>query len=1030
MSQTKTWFYRVTELLVMFLAIIPSGSLLHAQTDAGTIEGRVYSAATHKALVNARVILEGTNREMLTDETGAFRFAQVAAGGRKIVVSYLGLEGASETVTVPPGGRVTREFNLARGAPRAPGETAPVQLSEFRVVADSEMSAQDIAVNEQRYAPNIKNVVAIDEFGDRGNENIGEFLLFVPGVAIENSGPDPASASVRGFPANNTGLLIDGGEVAGSFTENSRALDLREVPMTNISRVEVTKVPTPDTPASGLGGTINLISKSGFETKRPTFTYQVYALLHNNGDFTFKGSRNHSPETSPDYREPSFNVSYLHPFNQSVAVSLGVSRTFKYKPMEDGGDEFSDVRPVWDQVRGVQRQSRWYSLAQLTETFSTQLGFDWRISSHGTLSASFQHRDHSLVTTRSNLDVNYGAGVTGGATFSQGAATGVGVANQGNNGSNGLTATESKVVTLRYRHRGDVWRIDAAAFGSRADNDRSDVSRGFFNLFPSSIENLVIRGDNLLPDGIPTRYTATTRAGAPVNIFDGGNYSILRGQSDESERMTRKTSARLDLARDFSVRLPITVKTGLSVDRMVKDERRYPVQYDFRPNGATDAESRRAGRFDVFDDAFNASAPPIYGVPMRWISPVKVRRLYEDHPNWFVINESAAWQNLVNGSRKLSEMVSAGYVRLDLRLLQNRLWAVAGVRYERTDVEGWGRLDDNASQWVRDARGNYVLNPAGQRILITTDPLERIKLRFKERGSHGKRDYGDFYPSFNATYNISDNLLVRGAYARTLGRPDLNFIVPGAGISDPLATNPLITVSNPGLAPWTANNYDLSFESYYLKDGFGSVGIFQKDIKNFFNTVTTPATRELLVQYGLDSDPLLLDYDIRTQENGGSARIRGLEFGYRQSLTFLPRWARGLQLFVNYTKLDLDGDRTADFDGFNPEVLSGGLNFIRERYYLKVTVASTGELQRASVAPNAANGIPANTFDYQAARTRWSVTGQYSFSRRFALYGSIIDVGGLESQLKRYDPNTPEYARTSVYQKLGYYLTVGVKGSF
>ena len=39
------------------------------------------------------------------------------------------------------------------------------------------MSAQALAMNEQRHAPNLKNVVAIDEYGDRGDENIGEFLM-------------------------------------------------------------------------------------------------------------------------------------------------------------------------------------------------------------------------------------------------------------------------------------------------------------------------------------------------------------------------------------------------------------------------------------------------------------------------------------------------------------------------------------------------------------------------------------------------------------------------------------------------------------------------------------------------------------------------------------------------------------------------------------------------------------------------------------------------------------------------------------
>src|SRR5687767_2727116 len=98
----------------------------------------------------------------------------------------------SATVNVSAGCTVQREFELRlEGSARAGPAGETVKLDAFTVVVDREMSAQAIAMNEQRHAPNIKNVVAIDEFGDRGNENIGEFLLFHPGVSIETSGSEP-----------------------------------------------------------------------------------------------------------------------------------------------------------------------------------------------------------------------------------------------------------------------------------------------------------------------------------------------------------------------------------------------------------------------------------------------------------------------------------------------------------------------------------------------------------------------------------------------------------------------------------------------------------------------------------------------------------------------------------------------------------------------------------------------------------------------------------------------------------------------
>jgi TonB-dependent receptor len=315
-------------------------------------------------------------------------------------------------------------------------------------------------------------------------------------------------------------------------------------------------------------------------------------------------------------------------------------------------------------------------------------------------------------------------------------------------------------------------------------------------------------------------------------------------------------------------------------------------------------------------------------------------------------------------------------------------------------------------------------------VLVTSDALALRKLRYTERGAFTKSNYSDWYPSLNASFNITENLILRAAYARSLGRPNVNFITPGVTFTDVDATNPTITVNNPGLKPWTADNFDLSLESYQFKDGFGSIGVFRKNIKDFFGVVTTHATPELLEHYGLESDPSLLTYDISTRTNSGNAKIDGLEFGYRQSLTFLPRWARGFQVFVNYTKLHVSGSNTADFTGFNPDVFAGGINFVRERFFIKGTISYLGDTRRSLVAPSAANGIPENTYNYQGKRTRIGVNAQYSLTKRYSLYASVNDLGGFVQNLERYAPNTPKYARGNRLQELGFYYTFGVRGTF
>jgi hypothetical protein len=192
--------------------------------------------------------------------------------------------------------------------------------------------------------------------------------------------------------------------------------------------------------------------------------------------------------------------------------------------------------------------------------------------------------------------------------------------------------------------------------------------------------------------------------------------------------------------------------------------------------------------------------------------------------------------------------------------------------------------------------------------------------------------------------------------------------------------------------------------------------------------VSTAATPDLLEQYGLDNDPALLTYTINTRGNGGDARIRGLELSYRQSLSFLPRWARGFQIFANYTRLNLSGSNSADFSGYNPKSVAGGINFLRGRFALKGSVSYLGDTRTGAVGASAT--VAPNTFNYQARRTRIGVNATYSLSRRYMLYASVVDWGGFVQDLQRYSPTTPDYAKPTRWQELGFYTNIGVRGTF
>jgi len=217
------------------------------------------------------------------------------------------------------------------------------------------------------------------------------------------------------------------------------------------------------------------------------------------------------------------------------------------------------------------------------------------------------------------------------------------------------------------------------------------------------------------------------------------------------------------------------------------------------------------------------------------------------------------------------------------------------VRYEQTLTEGSGPKNDIRATLRQDANGNLIRDANGRPIPVSTDPYQTALLRYTMLGARAEGDYDGYYPSLNLRYTLTDTLTARAAYARSIGRPGLGSILPGTTITDPDVANPTITVNNPELKPWTADSYEVSLEWYVGRNGFLTASAYRKSISDFFASSRQDATEALLADYFLPID--YLNYDIVTQTNiPSSVRIDGLELGFRQALTFLPDWARGLQL--------------------------------------------------------------------------------------------------------------------------------------
>jgi TonB-dependent receptor len=982
-----------------------------------------------------RVTVAGTVLETFTDESGEFRLTGVPAGEVTVRLSAAGLGQEDVRIKVGAGEVVRREFDLGvRDASTAPGTAMrdqTVMLDAF-TVAERELSAQSAALQEQRNAPNIKNVVAFEEFGDVGDGNPGEYLKFVPGIEVAMSPAKPSEATIRGMPSSGTILTIDGIELS-SDAPQGRAAGFTSSNVANIDRIEITKVPTPDMPANAVGGMINVVSKSGFSRRDPQFNYGVFGLLTTIEPITslgrelFKRGSADASTDGPRFR-PGFDFTYIKPFNRTLAVSVSGGHNVRWEDKDN-------IASTWNRVALIQTQTQVAAQIATRERNVASVRVDWKPRPGHALLANFSFTNDNVSSRIYTYTQAYGAGATGGPNFTQGAATGVGTTTLATTYREQLKDTGSASLGYTFENRG--WKVESKLARSQSRRRTLSARDGhdYFGTTSANFVNLILRGENYggVTAGTPPDVTAVNRAGQPVDITNGRLYTLNSATSPEEPLMTNAlTTFKLNASRDLGLRFTARLMAGVDFSLNERDLRAETRTWNFRPTSPAGSPERLVGSYDLINESYSRERSFKNGEHVTWIDPRKVYALYQAEPSWFVLNEAAYHISRVNGSQELEETISAGFVRADVKLLENRLWLVGGVRYERTDDKGAGGLNDIRATYQQDADGNLVRNAAGQLVRVSTDALTLARLQYTERAAREKKHYGDFYPSLNASYSFTENLLMRAAYAKTIGRPDISFIIPSRSITDPASTetNRVINTNNSGLEPWSADNYDLSFETYSVKGATVAVSLFRKEISGFFYSTRSDATLELLNEMGLSDD--YLDYDVVTRQNSADAvTVDGLEWSWRQSLkpfAALPAWTRGVQVWANGTHLRIGGPGVDNFSGYSPRIINWGASYASAKFLLKYNVSRIGR-QRASLDLVGAT-VPPGTYQAQDIRMVQDASAEYRFDRRFAFFASVRNLANEPRPLITYSPNAPDYTRPRTYNFYGALWTIGVKGTF
>ena len=214
-----------------------------------------------------------------------------------------------------------------------------------------------------------------------------------------------------------------------------------------------------------------------------------------------------------------------------------------------------------------------------------------------------------------------------------------------------------------------------------------------------------------------------------------------------------------------------------------------------------------------------------------------------------------------------------------------------------TDSGGFLMADFNTKVAGRSLKGNV-----GARYVRTQQLASGYQATNGGTEVQVTNTYDDWLPSLNLSSEVAKDVVLRFAAAKVMSRPQLGNLSPGGTIS---TTGTLsITSGNPLLKPFRATTFDGSAEWYFAKNGFLGLGLFQKNINTYIQSLRSSTTYKStglplsLLPTNFTGDEI---FQVTTPINTNGGKLTGFEINYQQPFTFLPGAAANFGTLVNYT---------------------------------------------------------------------------------------------------------------------------------
>jgi len=244
-------------LLLALGAIVVLGVPALAQERKGGIRGHV-TDNSGGVLQGARIELQAKGIIVVSNTQGEFFINDVEPGSFTISITYVGFNGFTRQVTVAAGQIASLDAKLEVGS----------QNLEVLVTAER-ASGEAEEINRQLTADNLVQVLTSDVIRSLPNANMADALGRLPSVTLERDEGEGKYVQVRGTEPRLTSVTINGINVP-SPESGVRQIKLDAIPADIVESVEINKTLQANMDPDGIGGSVNLVTKTAGE--RPTIT--------------------------------------------------------------------------------------------------------------------------------------------------------------------------------------------------------------------------------------------------------------------------------------------------------------------------------------------------------------------------------------------------------------------------------------------------------------------------------------------------------------------------------------------------------------------------------------------------------------------------------------------------------------------------------------------------------------------------------------------------------------------------------------